>query len=166
MSRFDEHNSLSEIVDIIDKIVYPGGGTKTGQALVEAKALFDSGARKGVSNIACVITDGKSKDDITIPAQELRNSGVTVFSVGIGTNYDLKELQEMATNPDSEHTFKAEFDALKYIVNTIIGSACKGRQIFCFCITFLAYSILANPSFTHMQLYEFFHELRSKSIPR
>ena len=127
MSRFDQHNSLSEIVDIIDKIVYPGGGTNTGQALIEAKALFDNGARKGVPNIACVITDGKSKDDITVPSQELRDSGVTVFSVGIGKNYDLKELQEMASDPYSQHTFKAEFDALKNIVNTIVDTACKGR---------------------------------------
>ena len=128
MSRFDEDYSLSEIVNIIDKkIVYPGGGTNTGQALNDAKTLFDSSARKGVPNIALVITDGKSKDDVSAPSQDLRDSGVTVFSVGIGKNYDLKELQEMATNPDSQHTFKAEFDALKYIVNTIVDTACKGR---------------------------------------
>ena len=141
MSRFDEHNSLSEIVDIIDKIVYPGGGTKTGQALVEAKTLFDSGARKGVSNIACVITDGKSKDDISVPAQELRNSGVTVFSVGIGKNYDVKELEDMATDPDSQHVFKADFDALKNIENTIVDSACKGKSSFC--VMFLAFLYFA-----------------------
>ena len=74
-----------------------------------------------------VITDGKSKDDVSTPAQVLKDAGVTVFSVGVGNNYDLKELQEMSTNPDSQHTFKAEFDALTYIVNTIVDKACKGR---------------------------------------
>ena len=69
----------------------------------------------------------------------------------------------MATNPDSQHTFKAEFDALKYIVNSIIGSACKGRQIFYFSIMFLAYSILANVSFAHMQLYEFLERCKGQS---
>ena len=126
MSRFDEHNSQSEIVAVIAKIVYPGGGTNTGKALDEAKALFDSGARKGVANIALVITDGKSQDDIAGPSQKLRDSGVIVFGVGIGKNYDIKELQEMATDPDSQHVFKAEFDALKNIESTIVDTACKG----------------------------------------
>lgn len=127
-SRLDEDNSLSEITGIIDNIPYIGGGTKTGKALSEAKALFDNGNRKGVSNIACVITDGKSQDKINDPAQKLRDSGVTIFSIGIGKNYDLDELKQMATDPDSRHTFKAEFDALKYIVNTIVDMACKGRS--------------------------------------
>ena len=127
MSRFDEHNSQSEIVDVITNIIYPGAGTNTGKALEEAKALFENGARKGVANIALVTTDGKSQDDIAGPSQKLRDSGVIVFSVGIGKNYDLKELQEMATDPDAQHVFKAEFDALKTIENAIVDTACKGR---------------------------------------
>ena len=82
--------------------------------------------------MACVITDGKSKDDVKGPSQELRDSGVTVFSVGIGNNYDNQELQEMATDPDSQHVFKADFNALKSIVNTIVDMACKGRLLLYF----------------------------------
>ena len=126
MSPLDQDNSLSEIVDIIDQMKYPGKGTNTGQALSEAKAVFDKGNRKGVSNIACVITDGISQDDISAPAQMVRDSGATVFGIGIGKNYDLNQLQEIATNPDSRHTFKAEFDALKFLVNTIVDTACRG----------------------------------------
>ena len=33
----------------------------------------------------------------------------------------------MATDPDSQHVFKAEFNALKSIVNTIVDMVCKGR---------------------------------------
>lgn len=107
---------------------YPGGGTNTGVALTEAISLFSgNGARKGVPNIALVLTDGKSRDDIVGPSQKLRDSGVIVLSIGIGNNYDIKELQEMATDPDSQHVFKAEFDALKDIENTIVDMACKGR---------------------------------------
>ena len=124
--RFDELYSLAETVGIIRNMVHTGGGTNTREALEKAKALFDNDARKGVSNIAFVITDGKSKYDIKVPSKELRNSGVTVFSVAIGKNYDLKELKDMASNPDSQHVFEAEFDALKYIVNTIVNTACKG----------------------------------------
>ena len=33
----------------------------------------------------------------------------------------------MATDPDAQHVFKAEFDALKTIENAIVDTACKGR---------------------------------------
>lgn len=128
MSEFDEHYNKAEVLSAIDGIKYPGGGTKTGAALNKAKSeLFEKSARAGVPNIAIVITDGKSKDSIRAPAQQLRDSGCTVFSVGIGKNYNKEQLREMATDPDSQHVMKADFDALDTIVETIVGNACKGR---------------------------------------
>ena len=126
MSGLDQHYSQSEILATIEGINYPKGGTNTGAALKRAKDLFDKSPRAGVPNIAIVITDGKSRDDISEPAQNLRDSGVTVFIVGVGKNYDLKELQEMATDPDSQHVFKGEFDAISSQVESIIDMACKG----------------------------------------
>ena len=126
--KFDEHDKKAEVLSAIDGIKYPGGGTKTGAALNKAKSeLFEKSARAGVPNIAIVITDGKSKDSIGAPAQQLRDSGCTVFSVGIGKNYNEEQLREMATDPDSQHVMKADFDALDTIIETIVGNACKGR---------------------------------------
>jgi len=126
--KFDEHDKKTEVLSAIDGIKYPGGGTKTGAALNKAKSeLFEKSARAGVPNIAIVITDGKSKDSIGAPAQQLRDSGCTVFSVGIGKNYNEEQLREMATDPDSQHVMKADFDALDAIIETIVGNACKGR---------------------------------------
>lgn len=128
MSGFDQHNTQSEIVATIEGVKYPKGGTNTGKALTTAKdALFDKSARAGVPNIAVVITDGKSQDNIGAPAQKLRDSGVTVISVGMGTKYDLEQLREIATDPDSQHVFKAEFDALGSIVDSIVGISCNGK---------------------------------------
>ena len=128
MLKFDEHDKKAEVLSAIDGIKYPGGGTKTGAALNKAKLeLFEKSARAGVPNIAIVITDGKSKDSIGAPAQQLRDSGCTVFSVGIGKNYNKEQLREMATDPDSQHVMKADFDALDTIIETIVGNACKGR---------------------------------------
>ena len=127
VSGLDQHYSQSEILATIEGIDYPKGGTNTGAALKRAKDLFVKSARAGVPNIAIVITDGKSRDDISEPAQKLRDSGVSVFTVGVGKNYDLKELQEIATDPDSQHVFKGEFDAINSLVESIIDMACKGR---------------------------------------
>ena len=50
-----------------------------------------------------------------------------MISVGMGTNYDLEQLREMATDPDSQNMFKAEFDALGSIVDSIVQVCMKGR---------------------------------------
>ena len=50
-----------------------------------------------------------------------------MISVGMGTNYDLEQLREMATDPDSQNMFKAEFDALGSLVTAIVQSSSKGR---------------------------------------
>lgn len=42
----------------------------------------ESGSRPGVPKIGILLTDGKSQDDVTLPAQSLRDAGVEVFAIG------------------------------------------------------------------------------------
>ena len=127
ISGLDEHYTKSEVLSTIEGISYPGGNTKIGAALTKTKLeLFEKSARAGVSKIAIVITDGKSQDNVGAPAQQLRNSGCTVFSVGIGNKYDKKQLQAIATDPDLQHVLDADFDALDSIIDNIVEIACKG----------------------------------------
>ena len=129
MSGFDQRYTQSELDVAIEGISYLGGETKTGQALSTAKdALFAKGVRAGVPKIACVLTAGRSQDNIGAPAQQLRDSGVTVISVGMGTGYDLEQLREMATDPDSQFMFKAGFDALGSLVGSIVQVSFKGKN--------------------------------------
>ena len=130
ISGFDQHYTQSEILSVIDGMSYPGGGTSTGKALLKAKSdLFDKSARPGIPNIAVIITDGISSDNVNAPAQQLRDSGCTVFSVGVGNNYDTQQLREMATDPDAQHVFKANFESLQSIVDAIVAVACNGTLI-------------------------------------
>ena len=132
ISGLDEHYSQSKILSVIDGMSYPGGSTNTGKALLKAKSdLFDKSARPGIPNIAVIITDGVSADNVGAPAQQLRDSGCTVFSVGVGHAYDMEQLREMATDPDSKHVFKASFEDLDSIVKAIVGIACNGTLIDC-----------------------------------
>ena len=74
-----------------------------------------------------VLTDGKAQDAITAPAQRLRDSGVTIFVVGIGNGYDMGQLRDMATDPDSQHVYKADFNNLNAVVQSIKARACMGK---------------------------------------
>ena len=125
---FDEHYDKTNVLQEIDDMNYPGQSTLTGLGLSKAREeLFEKGSRAGVPSMLLVITDGKSADSVEEPAQKLRDSGVTIYSIGIGKNFEASELNAMATDPDSDHVFTADFDAMGTIVETIKGQMCKGR---------------------------------------
>ena len=51
------------------------------------------------------LVDGRSnRGDLGISAPRLLNSGVQVYTVGIG-NIDINQLNFIASDPDSEHVF-------------------------------------------------------------
>ena len=109
---------------------YLGGNTATGAALTFAKDhLFNkrNGHRKNAKKVAIVITDGESlQDDPTVPAKELRRSGVEIFAIGVGDKVNQEELRTIATNPDKEHVFHVDnFIKIIDIEREILRDVCK-----------------------------------------
>ncbi|XP_071324339.1 collagen alpha-6(VI) chain-like isoform X2 [Trachinotus anak] len=105
-------NSFSdkkELLNFIKILPYNGGGTRTGAALKftrENVFTKQRGSRKdkGVQQVAVVITDGESQDNVSQPAAELRRAGVTVYSVGV-KDANEAQLVEMASYPPKKHVF-------------------------------------------------------------
>lgn len=123
-------NNKSEILDYIKILPYRGGGTATGAALKFAKDnLFTErrGSRKalGVKQIAVIITDGKSQDDVTAPAAELRRSGVTVYALGV-KDASVEELKKIGSYPERQFVFNVDsFQMLTSLEKSLRKSLCK-----------------------------------------
>ncbi|XP_013922004.1 PREDICTED: collagen alpha-1(XII) chain-like, partial [Thamnophis sirtalis] len=118
-----------DLIEAIRRIPYKGGNTMTGEAidyLIRNVFTESAGARNGFPKVAIIITDGKSQDEVEIPARELRSTGVEVFSLGIKAA-DAKELKLMASQPSLNHVFNvANFDGIADIQNEIISQVCSG----------------------------------------
>ncbi|XP_054869683.1 collagen alpha-6(VI) chain isoform X2 [Amphiprion ocellaris] len=102
-------NDKDELLKFIKILPYHGGGTNTGAALKFAREsvfIKQRGSRKdkGVQQVAVVITDGESQDDVSQPAADLRRAGVTVYSVGV-KDANKVQLVEMASHPPNKHMF-------------------------------------------------------------
>ncbi|KFP75574.1 Collagen alpha-1(XII) chain, partial [Acanthisitta chloris] len=127
--NLNQYFRRSDLIDAIKRIPYKGGNTMTGEAidyLVQNTFTESAGARKGFPKVAIVITDGKAQDDVEIPARELRNIGVEVFSLGIKAA-DAKELKLIASQPSLKHVFNvANFDGIVDVQNEIILQVCSG----------------------------------------
>lgn len=119
----------SQILQYVHRLSYGRGKAYTGAALRFAKdQVFTKqrGSRgdEHVQQIAVVITDGWSADDIDAPAAELRRSGVTVFALGI-KNVNVQELKEIASYPPRKFVFNVEsFNKLNALSSMITKSLC------------------------------------------
>lgn len=105
-----------------------GGNTNIGEGLrLVKKELFDVTSRRNVPQILIVLTSGKSTEDVITPSKALRDSGVTVFCIGIGKVYNEKELDDIATDPDADHVLTTDVARLGLVIKAVKGKICKAN---------------------------------------
>lgn len=126
----DSFNDKKELLKFIQILPYHGGGTKTGAALNFTKNhvfIKERGSRreKGVQQVAVVITDGKSQDDVSKAAAGLRRDGVTVYAVGV-KDANRTQLVDMASHPPNKHMFVVDsFEKLKSLEQSLQKIVCQ-----------------------------------------
>nr|XP_046259078.1 uncharacterized protein LOC124066600 isoform X3 [Scatophagus argus] len=114
----------------IKSMAYRGGGTRTGLGLdflIHKHLTTASGSRaaEGVAQVVVVLTDGRSQDDVSMPAQVLQLAGVEVFAVGVQDAVE-SELREMASQPADTHVFNVKtFLALRDIIQELVVQVCS-----------------------------------------
>ncbi|XP_053376451.1 dyslexia-associated protein KIAA0319-like protein [Mercenaria mercenaria] len=122
----DDYATKDDIKAAIDKFPYIYGSTNTAGALKEMREkLFDQqrGDRRGVDNVAFIVTDGTSNANRrTIPeARKVRAKGIKVYAIGIGLKYTT-ELEDMAYENKTDYVFPVKtFDELANLTETIFG---------------------------------------------
>ncbi|XP_039972556.1 collagen alpha-6(VI) chain-like isoform X3 [Xiphias gladius] len=126
---FNTYQNKQDILQYISKLPYMGGGTQTGQGLdfmLKEHFLEAAGSRAGqnVPQIAVVITDGKSQDNVESHAQDLKRKGIVLYAIGI-KDADEEQLKEIANEPHSQHVYSvSDFTALQGISQSIVQTLC------------------------------------------
>lgn len=145
--RLNTYYSKESVEAAIQAMSYPAGGTRTGQGLnVIRNIIFDNlGAGRDIlPKIVIVLTDGLSQDDVTGPAQALRDLGVTIISVGVGCCYYRAELNAMASDPDEDHVYGVSFADLQQITGSLRQQICLGKEML------LASRLMSSSSLHHV----------------
>nr|XP_058971731.1 uncharacterized protein LOC131798056 isoform X6 [Pocillopora verrucosa] len=115
----------------IDKIAFQRGFTYIDKGLKMADEqvfVTSAGMRPGVPKIAIVITDGQQTTTnqftpLDIASQGIKDKGVKVFALGIGSGVKVEELQKIASSSDDVFTAPG-FDELVSVVKPIVEKAC------------------------------------------
>ena len=73
------------------------------------------------------MTDGQSNTgQVSGPARQLKNSGVVIFSVGIGRSLSMQELRVMASEPVIA---LGNFTELEHLAEKMSSRICDGKCI-------------------------------------
>ncbi|NXW61763.1 VITRN protein, partial [Eurystomus gularis] len=122
---FDKYSTKQDVLSAIKRISYWSGGTSTGAAISYASEQLFSKSKPNKRKIMILITDGRSYDDVRVPAMAAHRNGVIAYSVGVAWAAQ-DELEDIATDPDKDHSFFVdEFDNLYRFVNQLIQNICK-----------------------------------------
>ncbi|XP_028394865.1 uncharacterized protein LOC114519007 [Dendronephthya gigantea] len=138
--RFSTYFSTkSEFDNSVDRIPFTAGGTATSVALNLAyNSMFTAqyGARGSeFKKVMIILTDGRSNTgQVSGPSRQLKNSGVVIFSVGIGQSLSMQELREMASDPVDQHVITLNnFTQLASLSKNMSSQTCDAYhfQVFC-----------------------------------
>ncbi|NXI69512.1 VITRN protein, partial [Anseranas semipalmata] len=121
---FDKYSTKQDVLSAIKRISYWSGGTSTGAAISYTSEQLFTKSKPNKRKIMILITDGRSYDDVRVPAMAAHQNGVIAYSIGVAWAAQ-DELEAIATDPDKEHSFFVdEFDNLYQFVNPLIQNIC------------------------------------------
>ncbi|XP_055859894.1 uncharacterized protein LOC106073120 [Biomphalaria glabrata] len=125
------YDSKEGLYNAVTQIKYPYvAGTHTHRALDQIinDDMFSSrsGGREEAKDVVIVVTDGWSNFPLKTlnSARELKISGVTVISVGVGTGINMAEIQGIASGPD-DVILASNFQSLEAVYRDLIGILCR-----------------------------------------
>ena len=76
-----------------------------------------------------ILGNSSSMSNSLSEAAKLRYAGATVFSIGVGSDVNEKELKAMATDPDDTHVFTVtNFTSLDNITEKLSQKTCQGKM--------------------------------------
>uniref|UniRef100_A0A672GQ46 Matrilin 2 n=1 Tax=Salarias fasciatus TaxID=181472 RepID=A0A672GQ46_SALFA len=105
-----KYTTAQDIKRAVSRMQYMGRGSMTGSALrhmFEQSFTAKEGARPNTQRVCIVFTDGRSQDDVSGWATKAKDSGITIYALGIGKAIE-QELREIASEPDEKHMYYAE----------------------------------------------------------
>lgn len=126
----DKYDSKERLQLAIKHIPQYFGGTYTYDALdgMRTRALSPLKVRPGVMRIGVVITDGESYNEKkTIEAaKRLKDDGVVLFAIGIGSKTNKDELAAIASDPKSKYLYEVgNYELLETIKEKLAIEACQ-----------------------------------------
>ncbi|XP_046504798.1 von Willebrand factor A domain-containing protein 2 isoform X3 [Equus quagga] len=121
----DTHPTRASVLRAMSQAPYLGGAGSAGMALLhiyDKVMTVQKGARPGVPKAVVMLTGGRGAEDAAVPAQKLRDNGVSVLVVGVGPV--LREALRRLAGPRDSLIHVASYADLRYHQDVLIEWLC------------------------------------------
>ncbi|XP_074023861.1 uncharacterized protein [Numenius arquata] len=129
--HFNQHRDRNSVLKAVKGLSYAGGNTKTGRGITYVlKELFQSsrGMRPDFPHVLVLVTDGRSQDDVLLPARAAHALGIRVIAVGV-SGADPVELNSILLQQNLQNIFYVStFDDFPQILRELIEVICSDSQ--------------------------------------
>ena len=124
--NFSKYKNPADAIAAVQMATYPGGGRKTGEALnfVRRNLFSESATENNKPNYLIIIASGASYDFVKTPAKLLREKNVTLFSIGVGKDYDVDELK-LITGENGTRVYETSFNELGDLNRMLKKEICR-----------------------------------------
>ncbi|XP_036295006.1 von Willebrand factor A domain-containing protein 2 [Pipistrellus kuhlii] len=122
----DSHAARPAVLRATGQAPYLGGAGSAGTALLHVHdrvMTVQGGARPGVPKAVVVLTGGRGVEDAAVPAQKLRDNGVSVLVVGVGPV--LSEALRRLAGPRDALIHAAAYTDLRFHRDALIQWLCE-----------------------------------------
>lgn len=126
----DSHVARPAVLRATSQAPYLGGAGSAGTALLhihDRVMTVQRGARPGVPKAVVVLTGGRGVEDAAVPAQKLRDNGVSVLVVGVGPV--LSEALRRLAGPRDALIHVAAYTDLRFHRDVLIQWLCEGEGV-------------------------------------
>jgi len=125
------YTDVDSVVERLRRLDIDGGDTNIAGALHAARSRMfveDRGTRHDVRRVVFLVTDGAANvdEDETLPqAQLAKDAGIEIFTVGVTTGVDERQLKTIASYPPETHFYYVpDFRMLNSVVRNLTQNAC------------------------------------------
>lgn len=125
----DAHLTRAAVLRAMSQAPYLGGVGSAGMALLhiyDKVMTVQKGARPGVPKAVVMVTDGRGAEDAAVPAQKLRNNGISILVVGVGPV--LRDALRRLAGPRDVLIHAAAYSNLQFHQDKLIEWICGGEK--------------------------------------
>ena len=156
---FDDHHDQSSLGRAVDNVNYPGAfRSNLGAALsLVASGLYNtSAARLDANRVLVILTGSICQDEVAIPSFQLqKNYGVKIFVIGVGNQYSLGQMREIASDPDNDHVVTVSSGSdLSFYISIVRETIAEGKWLaIAFFLAYFNWIISSPRSFPKSQYF-------------
>lgn len=127
------HRDRASLLAAVKRLRYAAGAPGTARALQLLLRSFsqEAGGRgqQRVPQLAVLLTDGASRDNLQDAARRLQQTGVLVLVVAVGQEQDLQRLQAVASPPWQLFLVQVRsYEALQTQAQTLLQTVCRTME--------------------------------------